>query len=135
MKQERAPTMQYLNAQGTKQLTLTLWKKSPSVNEWTYQHWRKYHRIKTEWRQRLGLVLNGSIEFKQARIKAYRHGTHVLDYENAVAGMKPITDALVYWGLIKDDSPQYLPEAPEVTQMKVSKRADERTVLIIEELQ
>lgn len=135
MKTERPPTMQYMNAQGTKQLTLTLWKKSPSCNEWTYGHWKKYHRIKTEWRQRLGLVLNGSIEFKQARIKAYRHGIHVLDYENAVAGLKPITDALVYWRLIQDDSPKYLPEAPKVEQTKVSKRCDERTILIIEELQ
>lgn len=135
MFQERQPEIKLEGEKPNRTVTLTLWKPTPSCNEWTYRHWRKYHSVKREWRDRIGLVLNGKIELSKANIKVNRFGRRLLDYENAVAGLKPVTDALVYFGLLADDNPKCLPEAPTVVQTKVSNGKDERTVLIIEELQ
>lgn len=132
IQQERQPQLLYINAQGTKQLTLTLWKKSPSLNEWNNKHWRVYYRIKQEWWNRLGLVLNGKIKFKKARVLFHRYACRELDETNMQGGVKPIEDGLVHFNLIEDDSSEFIDRLTK--QTKVTKRADECTVIIVEEL-
>ncbi len=137
MKQERAPTVEYLGEAPRRVARITVWTRVPSVNVWNNKKngWRIYQRVRDEWLTRLSLAINGKVCFKKARVTAQRFACRSLDAGNANDGLKPIVDNLVRLGLIEDDKPENMPEAPTCWQSKVSKRADERTVLIIEELQ
>lgn len=132
MKQERPPQIEVRGSAPDRLMQIVLWKRSPSLNEWNYKHWRAYHKIKTEWRDRLALVLNGKINFHKAHLLFCRFATRELDKTNAEGGIKPIEDALVYFNLLADDSMRCADRYVE--QTKVQKRIEERTVIIVQEL-
>lgn len=94
-------------------LVLSLPFSTPSQNELNRWHWSRRTKLRNECQ----LIMRG-----QARRQGYgqlapasrtrmiltRFGKRSLDYDNLVAGCKPVVDALKREGLIEDDSPRCL---------------------------
>lgn len=106
--------------------------RTPSMNLW---HRRRglasYHPIKLEWYIRLRAKLVPQLqETRRMRleIRTYRH--HLLDVGNLWGGTKPIPDALVKLGYLKDDSPAWCTFHVEQFQVK---DCPERTEILISE--
>ena len=134
MKFELPPKAQLTGEAPNRTLTITIYAPTPSVNKWTFAHWTKYRAIKKIWTQRIFLAcaLKPKTHFKRAEIKVLRYARRLLDPENAAAGVKPITDALVEYGILTDDSLKYLLAAPEVTQKKIlGKGLVERSIITV----
>lgn len=71
-----------------------------------------------------------------------RHAVRALDWDNVYGGMKPIFDCLVEksksspdgLGLVANDDPRHMPFPPIIFQLKVSTKAEEKTVIKIYEI-
>ena len=71
-------------------------------------HWSAKHRLRDEWFWKV-LWRCGKKDAKQVkmRVKITRVSKRLLDEQNLSAGMKPLLDALVEYGHIYQDSPQW----------------------------
>ena len=85
---------------------------------------------------RLAICVKGSmLGVKRAKIIVDRFARRPIDADNAVAGCKPIVDALVTLGVLPDDHLKVMPHPPTVYQHQVRKGIVERSVILIEELE
>ena len=104
---------------------LILPRRVPSQNRSQYSHWSIYAKERDAWfilmRSQLSprppLTIPVRIELRSFR-------TRLMDYANLVGGAKPIPDALVRLGWLKDDSPRWF--HCDYFQFQVAK-AEERT--------
>ena len=102
-------------------------RKVPSQNQSQYRHWSLYHQEKEAWY----ILLRAQFAPRKPReepmrmvLRSYR--SRLMDYANLVGGAKPIPDALIRLGVLKDDSPRWF--HCEYYQFQVPK-IDERTEL------
>jgi hypothetical protein len=83
-----------------------------SQNATTYSHWRVHHDDKKDWLTR---VVNAFYKYRGVCLpwshwsitRIYSGRNRELDYANLVGGAKPLVDALIDAGIIKDDGPKY----------------------------
>ncbi len=108
--------------------TFLLRRRIPSQNQFHYAHWRKYAAERDAWFLLLRAQLAPRAQPPQwpVRIRLHSFRTRLLDYANLVGGAKPIPDALMRLGYLKDDSPRWF--HADYHQTLVAK-AEERTEL------
>lgn len=130
--------------------TLELSEATPSNNIIKGMHFFVYKKLRQQWKVKVlrSLVDQGidhtAVEpIEKAFLSVYRFATSSgLDWDNAYGGLKPLFDCLVCpsdknpdgLGLIKDDSPKYVPLPPFVQQMK-AKRDNSATIVQIYSLE
>ena len=106
---------------------LVLKRRVPSQNQFQYRHWKAYMVEKEAWYVLLRAQLTPRRppdEPIRMALRSYR--TRLVDYANLVGGAKPIPDALIRLGWLKDDSPRWF--HCDYFQFQVPK-AEERTEL------
>lgn len=102
-------------------------RRIPSQNHSTYRHWSHYAKERTAWFVLLRSQLppcHPVQEPVRMAIRSYR--TRLVDYANLVGGAKPIPDALIRLGYLKDDGPQWFRCSYEQFQVR---KPEERTEL------
>lgn len=132
-----------MTAPGRLVYTLELPEATPSNNVIKAMHYRVYQKTRQAWRRLVqaglpdGSVQGGPIDLSRLEIERYSAGGG-LDWDNAYGGLKPLLDCLVCasarnpdgLGLIADDNPRAMPEAPRLTQHP-AKKGSGRTVVRI----
>lgn len=119
---------------------------TPSNNTLKNAHFRVYQGLRRRWRGMVEASLeeagHGDGErgepLASCRLEVDRYSVGSLDWDNAYGGLKPLLDCLVQpsarnpdgLGLIADDSPRHMPEAPRVRQLP-AKRGAGRTAIRI----
>lgn len=84
-------------------------KKIESQNKHNKQHWTKYSKYKCNWFTAIGFICGkGNHQDKKQSIKITSVRKRLIDVSNLWGGIKPIPDALIKFGHIKDDSPKWL---------------------------
>jgi len=87
-------------------------KRILSANKFLTQHWRRYWAYKKGWQKVLGLIFRspgpGYLKPEKAIVRITSWRKRTLDYDNLVAGCKPIVDFLKIAGWIVDDCPQHV---------------------------
>lgn len=111
-------------------------KRTPSLNDFGGRnHWTKYHRLKNSWADHIQVAKIdarcwGRPEYERVRLVIERHAAiPIKDDDNLYGGLKPVLDALVRVGLLKDDSRDVI-VTQEILQIR-SPRKDERTIVRI----
>ena len=56
------------------------------------------------------------------------------DWDNIMRATKPITDALVELGILRDDSRKYMPRPPELWVEKAGKEEQAQTIIVVQEV-
>ena len=109
-----------MSSMKTLPLTFTISTPPPSLNVLLRMHWRErgrlQHRIRDEvWAQLLNnspleAKLNpiGYPSLKPKTLTGIRYGKKALDPDNLIGSLKPVIDALVWAGVLIDDTEQYL---------------------------
>ena len=88
--------------------TIIIRRRLPSQNRSQYGHWSRYVKERDAWfiLLRAELPPRPPIDHPvQLIIRSYR--VRLCDYANLVGGAKPIPDALMRLGYLKDDSPRW----------------------------
>lgn len=72
-------------------------------------HWAKKKRIADYWKSliRSVIVPNGRCSVRM-QVRITFHHAREYDQDNSYAAVKPVVDALKHWGLIRDDSSEWL---------------------------
>ena len=117
-------------------ITLTISKATPSGNSFRGVHWSRIHRLRAEWGWLVVEALKraGVHErplYAKATLTLERHGSRILDADNARASFKVLIDQLVASGIILDDNPEVIGE-PRLLQFQVSPK-ERKTVIRIEQ--
>lgn len=100
-----------------------------------------HSKLRNGWRASVLSAIDGKVpaaSIARSALEIERYCTGSLDWDNAYGGLKPLLDCLVApssrnpygLGLIQDDSPKFMPEAPHMTQV-VAKRGGGCTVVRI----
>ena len=107
--------------------TLVIRRKVPSQNQSQYRHWSLYMKEKELWFALIRAQLPPRQPIQEpVRLCLRSYRVRLMDYANLVGGAKPIPDALVRLGHLKDDSPRWF--HCDYFQFQVPKE-DERTEL------
>lgn len=88
--------------------TITILRRLPSQNRSQYGHWSTYAKERDVWFVLLRAQLPPQTPVAhpvQMIIRSYR--MRLCDYANLVGGAKPIPDALIRLGYLKDDGPDW----------------------------
>ena len=111
-----------------------------SINRVLRMHWAKRKLYNEAWLQEVFLAKNrlkifGRPELRQVdlRFTLMLHGQKEMDADNAVASVKPIIDALVTVGILKDDDKDGV-RSVSVDQIRVPRRQAGAVVEIEESL-
>jgi hypothetical protein len=98
-------------------------------------HWSKVSKIKARWKVLLLEAADRQRMKGPCHIKVVRHyASQPLEADNAYASLKVLLDAMRYASIIEDDSLALIGK-PEVDQVKVPHRKDQRTEIFITERQ
>lgn len=101
---------------------------SPSLNTLRGLHYQAYARLRRKYAQEIGSQLTPEWRNRppltRATLEAWRYSSKALDWDNALAGLKPIVDCLLPpsdthptgLGLLLDDSPVVLPRPVQLEQ-------------------
>lgn len=79
------------------------------------KHWSKHAKTKDSLLTQV-LEKQPRCHDGQVRITYTRRSSKMMDWDNCMASLKPILDAFVKVGTIKDDSPKFIPEQPKLVQ-------------------
>jgi hypothetical protein len=120
---------------------LHLPEPTPSNNAIKGMHFHAYKNLRNGWRADVLAAIGGKVPaapIGRSALEIERYCAGSLDWDNAYGGLKPLLDCLVApsarnpdgLGLIADDSPRFMPEAPRVFQLP-AKRAEGSTVVRI----
>ncbi len=89
------------------QLKLSLPHLPKSTNDKLRSHWRDNHAENQSWDQIIHFATLGkrpAVPLTRARLILHRHYFRGLDFDGVVGSLKPVVDALVSVGILKDDS-------------------------------
>lgn len=116
-------------------ITITVPIASPSLNKFTYTHWRTQHAHKKKW---LKVFTDATLLAPKAtgkrRLEIHRHGKRALDIDNLIGGAKcVITDNLRKLQLLRDDSPDMVEFHAE--NHKLAKGELPHTVIVLRDLE
>lgn len=78
-----------------------------SLNKSLRSHWRKRGKLNKSWDVYIGAMLvrnKPPKPLERAQLIMVRHAHRMLDYDGLVGSLKPVVDALVTCGVLKDDS-------------------------------
>ena len=114
---------------------------TPSNNAIKGMHFHAYKKLRNGWRANVLAALEGKVTVAPIAMSALeieRYCAGSLDWDNAYGGLKPLLDCLVTpsarnpdgLGLITDDSPTFMPEAPRVFQLPAKRGAGYSVVRI-----
>jgi hypothetical protein len=109
---------------------------SPSLNAFSFSHWRVQHTAKKRWARLILACLPAPKTTLQAqgkrRLTIERHGKRSLDQDNLTGGAKcVITDNLRALGLLVDDNPTMLELS--AVNVKLARGEAPHTVLILQD--
>lgn len=106
---------------------ITIYNLPPLLNVWQRMHWGKRMKINEEW---VWLIKEQALKIrpKRAKITFTRVSVRMADYDGIGGSFKPVGDALVKCGVLKDDSPLYIDEL--VLKWKKSKSLKDQHVII-----
>jgi hypothetical protein len=104
-------------------------------------HFHAYKKLRNGWRANVLAAIGckvPAVKIARSELEIERYCAGSLDWDNAYGGLKPLQDCLATpcarnpdgRGLIADDSPKFMPEAPRVFQLP-AKRAEGSTVVRI----
>mgnify|MGYP000717891661 CR=1 FL=1 len=115
--------------------TFTIPALTPSLNKLVKgrTHWAVYRKMKEDWFYLVKLATQDleippARDFELRRVEATSYRVSLLDQDNLEGGMKLLWDAMVDAGYLYDDGPRFK-ETGEITQVRVRKRRDEKTVV------
>lgn len=86
---------------------LILHYATPTQNQMNKLHWAKRHKL----RESLTWEIRAKTRNRHTgpvRLEVYRFSVGIADYDNIVAGFKPVLDALVNASIIPDDNPDVI---------------------------
>ena len=101
---------------------------TPSNNTIKGMHFHAYKQLRNGWRASVLAAIGGKVPaapITRSALEIERYCAGSLDWDNAYGGLKPLLDCLVApsarnpdgLGLIEDDSPKFMPDAPRVLQL------------------
>lgn len=102
---------------------------NPSLNQMRKLHYQAYARLRRQYAREIWAQLphkeDPPTPLPRAALEFRRHSSGVLDWDNALAGVKPIIDCLLPatqrhpdgLGLLQDDSPAVLVYPPRLVQL------------------
>ena len=107
---------------------------TPSNNSIKGMHFHAYKKLRNGWRASVLAAIGGNVPaapIARSALDIERYCAGSLDWDNAYGGLKPLLDCLVApstrnpdgLGLIEDDSPKFMPEAPRVFQLPAKRGA------------
>lgn len=113
------------------------------LNQVLRMHWSKRmkHQRALAWEIRMATMNSRPVvPFQRARVRIERHSLQTPDFDGMVGGFKHLIDCLlppsskhpVGLGIIVDDNPDCL--RLTAIAMKVARRADQKTVVVIEDI-
>ena len=113
----------------------------PSNNAIKGMHFHAYKKLRNGWRASVLAAIGGKVPMApiaRSALEIERYCAGSLDWDNAYGGLKPLLDCLVVpsarnpdgLGLIEDDSPKFMPEAPRVFQLPAKRGAGYSVVRI-----
>lgn len=116
-------------------------RASPSNNTLREMPFYEYRKLRKLWKTEIALSLKGQIPpapIEKAGLVIIRHSSGLLDWDNALGGLKPILDCLVRpslknpdgLGLITDDNPKGMIEPPYMEQRSAAKKAGKTEILV-----
>lgn len=107
---------------------------SPSLNQFSYSHWRTQHAAKQGWLVMLQLATRAAPKAAgKRRLEIHRYGKRALDIDNLIGGAKMvITDNLRRLELLRDDSPDMIEFHAE--NHKLAKGEEPHTVIVLRDL-
>lgn len=114
---------------------------TPSNNAIKGMHFHAYKKLRNGWRASVLAAIGGKVPaapITRSALEIERYCAGSLDWDNAYGGLKPLLDCLVApsarnpdgLGLIEDDSPRFMPEAPRVFQLPAKRGAGYAVVRI-----
>ena len=114
---------------------------TPSNNTIKGMHFHAYKKLRNAWRASVLAAIGGkmpALSIGRSALEIERYCAGSLDWDNAYGGLKPLLDCLVApslrnpdgLGLIEDDSPKFMPEAPRVFQLPAKRGAGHAVVRI-----
>jgi hypothetical protein len=110
---------------------------SPNVRE--RMHWSARSRLCQDiaWKVMVGIQLKKKTPHRPSwakiKVHATRFAIRLMDRDNFVGSLKPVIDGLVACRVVPDDKPE-LVHLGELNQKRVSKKADERLEITVEEV-
>ena len=115
-------------------MQITVFHEIKSANTWLHKHWRIYWKYKDQWCGALdlvkaskGVVVPKNKKFTKIRIVSFRQ--RLLDWDNLVAGVKPINDWLTRNKFIVDDNSKEV--TMSVLQKEIGKNDKPKTVIYL----
>ena len=113
-------------------MTIELPFATPSQNIYQRWHWGRQHKFRDDCVRILLWFLVGKPRQvdKRRRVTVRRYSCGRLDRGNFVGGCKPLIDALVHIGALRDDTEQWLDDRYEQHN---APRGQQRTVIEIED--
>jgi hypothetical protein len=128
---------------GALRYELTVREETPSNNVIKEMHFRDYRILRHRFRYLVLEALAGkrpALPIEQSFLVVRRHCVGVLDWDNALGGLKPLLDCLVVattknpsgLGLVRDDSPRHMPYPPFMEQVKAKRQAGFTEILVYE---
>ena len=129
---------------GTLRYELQIPQESPSNNVIKNMHFHAYKHLRRKFRYLVLAALAGKrpeAPLEQSFLVVRRHCVGLLDWDNALGGLKPLLDCLVIaternpdgLGLVVDDSPRSMPYPPFMEQIK-AKRGKGHTEIFVYEV-
>lgn len=114
--------------------TITVPIASPSLNTYSYSHWRTQRAAKSGWLILLTAATRSAPKATgKRRLEIHRYGKRALDIDNLIGGAKMvITDNLRRLGLLCDDSPDLVEFHAE--NHKLQKGEQPHTVIVLRDL-
>ena len=108
------------------------------LNRLLRMHWRVRNNERDAWRLKVRAALGRNVPEFPGRVMieytAYR--VKLQDKDNNTSSFKMIGDALVFYNIIRDDSPKYIDEdKSRYRQEKVAHFADQRIEVTIKDLE
>ena len=114
---------------------------TPSNNAIKGMHFHAYKKLRNGWRASVLAAIGGKVPvaaITRSALEIERYCAGSLDWDNAYGGLKPLLDCLVApsarnpdgLGLIEDDSPRFMPDAPRVLQLPAKRGAGYAVVRI-----
>lgn len=116
-------------------ITIAVPIASPSLNRFSYSHWRTQHAQKAGWLTMLTHCTKSAPRATgKRRLEIHRHGKRALDIDNLIGGAKcVITDNLRKLQLLRDDSPDMVEFHAE--NHKLAKGEQPHTVIVLRDLE
>jgi hypothetical protein len=122
---------------------LQLAEETPSNNVIKEMHFQEYRRLRQRFRYLVLEALQGKrpeAPIEQSFLVVRRHCAGLLDWDNALGGLKPLLDCLVIatkrnpsgLGLVVDDSPRSMPYPPFMEQIKAKPGKGHTEILVFE---